>query len=231
MNVVFVFLPAPLPKMMLEIQIICLALLAYLLGSIPSAVWVGQAFYGLDVREYGSGNAGATNTFRILGKKAGVGVLMLDIVKGFTAACLINYLPEISPVFHKTRYINLQLLFGLSAVIGHLFPIFANFRGGKGIATLCGMLIAIHWLSAFICVMMFVAILFLTRFVSLSSISAAIVFPISLIWIFKRHEPLFIAFGICAALMVILTHRKNIHRLLSGNENKARLLRRHYRQG
>jgi glycerol-3-phosphate acyltransferase PlsY len=122
-----------------------------------------------------------------------------------------------------------QLLFGLSAVIGHLFPIFAGFKGGKGIATLFGMLIAIHWLSAAICVLIFISILFLTRFVSLSSIAAAIVFPVSLIWIFKRHEPLFIAFGICAALMVVLTHRKNIHRLLNGNENKARLLRKHTR--
>lgn len=216
---------------MLELQILGLAMLAYLLGSVPSAVWVGQAFYGVDVREHGSGNAGATNTFRVLGKRAGVGVLAMDVIKGFTAACLINYLPEISPYYQKTRYINLQLLFGLSAVIGHLFPVFANFKGGKGIATLFGMLIAIHWLSAFICLLMFVTILFLTRFVSLSSISAAIAFPISLIWVFKRHEPLFIAFGICAALLVILTHRKNIHRLLNGNENKARLLRRHYRQG
>jgi glycerol-3-phosphate acyltransferase PlsY len=216
---------------MLEVQIIALTILAYLLGSIPSAVWVGQAFYGLDVREYGSGNAGATNTFRVLGKKAGVGVLALDVIKGFTAASLINYLPAISPVFHKTQYINLQLLFGLCSVIGHLFPVFAAFKGGKGIATLFGMLIAIHWLSALICVLLFISILFLTRFVSLSSISAAIAFPISLIWIFKRHEPLFIAFGICAALMVVLTHRKNIHRLLHGNENKARLLRRHYRKG
>lgn len=216
---------------MLELEILGLTILAYLLGSIPSAVWVGQAFYGIDVRQHGSGNAGATNTFRVLGKRAGIGVLAMDVIKGFTAACLINYLPEISPLYQKTRYINLQLLFGLSAVIGHLFPVFANFKGGKGIATLFGMLIAIHWLSAFICLLMFVSILFLTRFVSLSSISAAIVFPISLIWVFKRHEPLFIAFGICAALLVILTHRKNINRLLNGNENKARLLRKHYRQG
>ncbi len=208
-----------------------LAVLAYLLGSIPSAVWVGQAFYGIDVRDYGSGNAGATNTFRVLGKKAGVGVLLMDVLKGFTAASLVNYIPAIHPVLQKTWYINVQLLFGLSAVVGHLFPIFAGFKGGKGIATLFGMLIAIHYISALACLGIFVFILFATRFVSLSSISAAIMFPIQLIWIFKRHEPLFIAFGVCAALMVILTHRKNINRLLAGNENKARLLRKHYRNG
>lgn len=217
---------------MFEFSVIILAILAYLLGSIPSAVWVGQAFYGIDVRDYGSGNAGATNTFRVLGKKAGAGVLFLDVVKGFTAACLVNFLPDISPYVHKAQFINLQLLFGLSAVIGHLFPIFAGFKGGKGIATLLGMLIAIHFLSALACLLIFVLILFATRFVSLSSILAAIMFPIQLIWIFKRYEqPLFIAFGICAALLVVLTHRKNINRLLLGNENKARLLRRHYRNG
>lgn len=214
---------------MIELAILALAVLAYLLGSIPSAVWVGQAMYGIDVREYGSGNAGATNTFRVLGKKAGIWVLLMDIIKGFTATCLVIYIPEISPIFHKTWYVNIQLLFGLSAVFGHLFPVFANFKGGKGIATLFGMLIAIHYLSALACLLTFVAILLLTRIVSLSSISAALMFPISLIWVFKRHEPLFIAFGICAALMVILTHRKNINRLLSGNENKARLFPKHYK--
>lgn len=185
--------------------------------------------YGIDVREYGSGNAGATNTFRVLGKKAGIWVLLMDIIKGFTATCLVIYIPEISPVSHKAWYVNIQLLLGLSAVLGHLFPVFANFKGGKGIATLFGMLIAIHYLSAMACLLIFVAMLLSTRIVSLSSISAALMFPISLIWVFKRHEPLFIAFGICAALMVILTHRKNINRLLTGSENKARLFPKHYK--
>ena len=216
---------------MMVVVILFLTLLAYLLGSIPSAVWVGQAFYEVDVREHGSGNAGATNTFRVLGKKAGIGVLAMDVIKGFTAACLVNFIPGIDQVGQKTLYINQQLLFGLSAVIGHLFPIFANFKGGKGIATLFGMLIAIHFISAIICCVIFICMLFATRFVSLSSIAASVIFPISLIWVFKRHEPLFIAFGVCVALLVILTHRKNINRLLDGNENKARLLPRHYRNG
>lgn len=214
---------------MIQLAILGLAILSYLLGSIPSAVWVGQAMYGIDVREYGSGNAGATNTFRVLGKKAGTWVLLMDIIKGFTATCLVIYIPEISPVFNKTWYVNIQLLLGLSAVLGHLFPVFANFKGGKGIATLFGMLIAIHYLSALACLLIFLTMLFATRFVSLSSISAALMFPISLIWVFKRNEPLFIAFGICAALLVILTHRKNINRLLTGNENKARIFPKHFK--
>jgi acyl phosphate:glycerol-3-phosphate acyltransferase len=213
---------------LIEYYIILLSILAYVLGSIPSAVWVGQSFFGIDVRDFGSGNAGATNTFRVLGKKAGIYVLILDIIKGFTAASLVYLVPQISPVFNKTFFINLQLLFGLLAVVGHLYPIFAQFKGGKGIATLFGMILAIHYLSALACVLIFVVLLLSTRFVSLSSISAAIIFPISLIWIFKRHEPLFIAFGICAAVLVVLTHRKNIDRLLNGNESKARLLPKHY---
>ena len=213
---------------MIEYYIILLSILAYVLGSIPSAVWVGQSFFGIDVRDFGSGNAGATNTFRVLGKKAGIYVLILDIIKGFTAASLVYLVPQISPVFNKTFFINLQLLFGLLAVVGHLYPIFAQFKGGKGIATLFGMILAIHYLSALACVLIFVVLLLSTSFVSLSSISAAIIFPIRLIWIFKRHEPLFIAFGICAAVLVVLTHRKNIDRLLNGNESKARLLPKHY---
>lgn len=208
-----------------------LSILSYLLGSIPSAVWVGQAFFGIDVRNYGSGNAGATNTFRVLGKKAGISVLFLDVVKGFTAACLVAYLPQVDPQVNKTIYVNIQLILGLCAVIGHLFPVFANFKGGKGIATLFGMLIAIHYLSALACLCIFLIILLATRFVSLSSISAGIMFPISLIWIFKKNEAWFIAFGICAALLVVLTHRKNIQRLLLGSENKARILKKHYRNG
>jgi acyl phosphate:glycerol-3-phosphate acyltransferase len=210
---------------MLEITLF--TLISYLLGSMPSAVWVGKAYFGVDVREYGSGNAGATNTFRVLGKKAGAAVLFLDVLKGFTAACLVRYLPEFHP--GTARYINLQLLFGISALLGHLFPVFVGFKGGKGIATLFGMLIAIHYLSAMACLGIFLLMLFSTRYVSLSSISAAIMFPVLLIYFFNRDEPLFIAFGICVALLVLLTHQKNIKRLLTGNENKARILPRHRR--
>ena len=198
-------------------------IIAYIIGSIPSSVWIGKSYFGKDVRDYGSGNAGATNTFRVLGTQAGIVVLLLDILKGVTAASLILYIPSVS---HGTdQYVNLQLLFGILAVVGHIFPVFENFNGGKGIATLFGMLIGIHYILAVACVALFVLVLLLTRYVSLSSIIATISFPIFTIYIFHRDEPLLIAFGIAAALMVVITHKKNIVRLLNGEESKAKLFR------
>ena len=198
-------------------------IIAYFIGSIPSSIWIGKSYFGKDVRDFGSGNAGATNTFRVLGKRAGIIVLLLDILKGVTAASLILYMPSVS---HGTdQYVNLQLLFGILAVLGHIFPVFENFNGGKGIATLFGMLIGIHYILAVACVALFIIVLLLTRYVSLSSILATISFPILTIYIFNRDEPLFIAFGIAAALMVVITHKKNIVRLLNGEETKANLFK------
>jgi acyl phosphate:glycerol-3-phosphate acyltransferase len=208
---------------MLSLQILILALIAYLLGSIPSSIWIGRSYFGIDVREFGSGNAGATNTFRVLGTKAGIIVLFLDIIKGVTAASLVHYLESVS---HGTeRFVNLQLFFGILAVVGHIFPVFENFKGGKGIATLFGMLIGIHYVLAVACLALFLVVLFLTKYVSLSSIFAAISFPLFTIYVFHRDEPLFITFGIAAALMVIITHKKNIKRLLNGEEAKTRLFK------
>lgn len=198
-------------------------IIAYVIGSIPSSIWIGKSYFGKDVRDFGSGNAGATNTFRVLGKRAGIIVLLIDILKGVTAASLILYMPSVS---HGTdQYVNLQLLFGILAVVGHIFPVFENFNGGKGIATLFGMLIGIHYILAVACVALFIIVLLLTRYVSLSSILATISFPILTIYIFNRDEPLFIAFGIAAALMVVITHKKNIVRLLNGEETKANLFK------
>ena len=203
--------------------IIFWGIIAYVIGSIPSSVWIGKSYFGKDVRDYGSGNAGATNTFRVLGTQVGIIVLLLDILKGVTAASLVLYMPSI---LHGTElYINLQLMFGILAVIGHIFPVFENFNGGKGIATLFGMLIGIHYILAIACVALFVVVLLLTRYVSLSSILATISFPFFAIYIFHRDEPLLIAFGVTAALMVVITHKKNIIRLLNGEETKANLFR------
>lgn len=198
-------------------------IIAYVIGSIPSSIWIGKSYFGKDVRDFGSGNAGATNTFRVLGKRAGIIVLLLDILKGVTAASLILYMPSVSQ--GTDQYVNLQLLFGILAVVGHIFPVFENFNGGKGIATLFGMLIGIHYILAVACVALFIIVLLLTRYVSLSSILATISFPILMIYIFNRDEPLFIAFGIAAALMVVITHKKNIVRLLNGEETKANLFK------
>ena len=159
----------------------------------------------------------------MLGKQVGTVVLFMDVIKGVTAASLVHYLGGIE---HGTdRFINLQLLFGLLAVVGHIFPVFEQFKGGKGIATLFGMLIGIHYVLALAILGLFIVVLLLTKYVSLSSILAAIAFPILTIFVFKRDEPLLIAFGIAAAVMVILTHKKNITRLLNGEESKAKLFK------
>ena len=205
------------------VLIIILTLVAYLLGSIPTSVWVGKGYHGVDIRDYGSGNAGATNTFRVLGTQVGIFVLFLDIVKGITAASLVHYLPFLHE--GTDRFVNIQLLFGLVAVIGHIFPVFEQFKGGKGIATLFGMLIGIHYAIALAILGLFIVVLLLTKYVSLSSILAAVAFPVLTIFVFKRDEPLFIAFGIAAAVLVVLTHKKNITRLLNGEESKANLFK------
>ena len=151
--------------------------------------------------------------------------MLIDIIKGLTAASLVRYFAFLEP--GTIKFVNLQLLFGLSSVFGHIFPIYSKFKGGKGIATLVGMVLGIHYLSALACIMLFVVILFSTRYVSLSSILAAMAFPLIAVLVYKNEEPMFIAFGIAAAIMVVLTHQKNIVRLVSGNENKANLLKKH----
>lgn len=203
--------------------IISFCILSYLLGSLPSSVWISCAFHGLDIREHGSGNAGATNTFRVLGSKTGIIVLFLDVLKGVTAASLVLFLGSI--VHGTDRYINIQLLFGLCAVLGHLFPVYENFKGGKGIATLLGMAIGIDYALALACIALFLIVLISTRYVSLSSILATVAFPVFAIFIFKRDEPLLIAFGIVAIIIVVLTHQKNIKKLWFGEENKANLFK------
>jgi len=193
-------------------------------GSIPTAVWVSKWMFGIDIREHGSGNAGATNAFRILGKKAGCGVMLIDMLKGFLAVKL-----SILSSFAWTSepFVNLQIFLGLAAVVGHIFPIWADFRGGKGIATLFGMILSIQPLVAVSLVAVFVLMLFLTRYVSLSSITASIAFPLLIIFIFNNAEELsYRLFAIATAFLVVLTHHKNISRLLSGNENKVPFFRR-----
>jgi glycerol-3-phosphate acyltransferase PlsY len=195
---------------------------AYMIGSVPTAVWVSKGIYGMDIREYGSGNAGATNTFRVLGSKAGTFVMLVDMIKGVLAVRLSYFLYTHE---HQEQLVNFQIALGLAAVVGHIFPLFANFRGGKGIATLFGLVLAIQPAVALCCVGVFVLMLSLTRYVSLSSIIASIAFPILILYIFNEPELFYRIFAIAVALMVVLTHQKNITRLLSGNENKVPLFR------
>lgn len=200
-----------------------LILTAYFIGSIPTAVWVSKQFFGIDIRDYGSGNAGATNTFRVLGKKWGAFVMVVDMLKAIVAVKLAFFLPE---SFENDLYlINLQLGLGLAAVVGHIFPIWADFRGGKGVASLFGMVLGIQPNVALCCVGVFILVLFLTRWVSLSSILASIAFPIFILVIFNEPEHLYRVFAIVVALLVLLTHQKNIGRIIKGSESKAPILK------
>jgi glycerol-3-phosphate acyltransferase PlsY len=198
---------------------VILLIFSYLIGSIPTAVWVSKVVYDIDIRDYGSGNAGATNTFRVLGSKWGSFVMLVDMLKGLLVVQLAYFMPVyVSDDFQRT---NLQIGLGLVAVIGHIFPIWAEFRGGKGVATLLGLIIGISPLTALGCVGVFLMVLFLTRFVSLSSILAGLAFPVFILVIFNVHNKNYRIFAISVALMVILTHQKNISRLIKGCESKV----------
>ncbi|MBX9734109.1 MAG: glycerol-3-phosphate 1-O-acyltransferase PlsY [Chitinophagaceae bacterium] len=197
---------------------VLLILLAYLIGSIPTAVWVSKRFFNIDIRDYGSGNAGATNTFRVLGKKWGSIVMLIDVLKGVIATSLYIALPfYLTNELHRT---NLMIGLGLAAVLGHIFPIWAGFRGGKGVATLLGMAVAIQPVVAVCCLIVFMIVLTLTRFVSFSSILAGISFMVFILFIFNEKETLYRIFAVLVALMVVLTHQKNIGRIVRGTESK-----------
>jgi glycerol-3-phosphate acyltransferase PlsY len=211
---------------MISIYSIGALIVAYLYGSIPTAVWIGQAFYGIDVREYGSGNAGATNTFRVLGKKAGIPVMLIDIFKGWTATNLAFFIGlSVTGPEHSIQYVNYQLALGIVAVMGHLFPVFAGFRGGKGIATLFGMILAVHLPAALLCVLVFVIVLLATKYVSLSSISAGFTFTLSVIFVYQVSVKAIVIYGMCICILILVTHQKNIERLLRGKESKVNLFK------
>lgn len=193
-------------------------LIAYLLGSIPTAVWIGTWFYGVDVRNEGSGNAGATNTIRVLGAKAGIPVVVVDILKGYFAVWLMQYfIPEDTSREVTTYY---EIAAGLLAVIGHALPVFAGFRGGKGVATLLGVGIALYGMAVLVSVGVFFLTAALTRYISLGSMLAGIAFPLVVIFYFKVLNPGLIGLSIFAAAFLLWTHRKNIKRLLKGEETR-----------
>lgn len=200
-----------------------LFLAAYLIGSVSTAVWIGKAYYGVDIRQHGSGNSGATNTFRVLGKKPGTIVMLIDIFKGWAATSLAGLLV----IFHMVEADNLviyQLIMGALAVLGHIFPVYEKFKGGKGVATLLGMMLAIHLEVALMCTVIFVIVLFTSKYVSLGSMIAALAFPILLLLPrFHPDNPILIIFGFILFAVVALTHRKNINRLLQGEESKANI--------
>jgi acyl phosphate:glycerol-3-phosphate acyltransferase len=193
-------------------------MLAYLLGSIPAAVWIGKAFHGIDVREHGSGNAGTANVIRVLGWKTATPVLLIDVAKGWLATML--------PVFlnladrDSALITNLQILAGVTAIIGHIFPLFAGFRGGKGVATVFGVLLALKFLLTLSCFGVFLAVVLSTGIISISSMAAGVAFPILLFTLFDTPSLIFKIFSVIVAIALLFTHRKNIKRLLNGEESK-----------
>lgn len=205
------------------VNLILSVLFAYVLGSIPSAVWAGKWFHNIDVREHGSGNAGATNTIRVLGWATGIPVLLIDIAKGWVAAML--------PVFFHladqagAMQVNLQLLAGITAITGHIFPVLAGFRGGKGVATVFGVFLALQPVLTLSSMGVFLAVLFLTGIVSVSSMSAGISFPVFLFLFFDSPSVLFKIFAVLVGLALIVTHLENIKRILRGEEKKLLRLR------
>ncbi len=197
--------------------------MAYLLGSLPTSVWLGQAYFGIDVRDFGSGNAGATNTFRVLGRKAGIIVMLVDILKGWTATslALLLYLMNVIPFDDLLMY---KLLFGILSVLGHIFPVYVGFKGGKGVATLLGMVLAIHTEAALLCMVIFFVVLLTSKYVSLGSMIAALAFPILLLLPrFSPDDPMMIVFGFVMFAIVVITHQKNIVRLINGEESRTNI--------
>lgn len=184
---------------------------AYLLGSIPSAVWYGKIFHKIDIRNMGSGNAGATNSLRVLGKKAGIIVLIIDLLKGVLAVLIARaFFPENETIV---------LISGFVAILGHLFPIFAQFKGGKGVATSLGVVLAVYPLGALICIGAFLIVVFTTRIVSLGSLFGALAFLIAILILQPTNYPLQI-FAAGVFILLTITHRQNAKRLFNGTENK-----------
>lgn len=186
-------------------------IIAYLLGSIPSALWVGQIFYKTDIRTKGSGNLGATNTFRTLGAKAGIVVTVLDILKGTAATVL--------PLFMATDIH--PLILGVIAVIGHMFPVFAKFKGGKAVATSGGILLGYQWPLFLLAVAVLLITLKITKMVSLSSIILAVVSVIyAIIYALNTGDYAFMIMILVLATFIIYRHRANISRIRAGTEPK-----------
>ena len=206
--------------MMICILFICFA---YLIGSIPTAVWTGKKWHGLDPREHGSKNAGATNTFRVLGKKSGWFVLIVDITKGILASILPLLIAE---NYSDNQLLVFQLTTSFACIIGHVFPIFAQFKGGKGVATSLGIIIGLNPISAAISLGIFLVVFLLFKYVSLGAIVTSLSYPFVSYFIVKEDARIMIIFTVLLGFLIIVSHRKNITRLMNGEESKMNLSRR-----
>ncbi len=202
----------------LVFNIIIAIVVAYLIGSIATSVWIGRMFYGIDIRTKGSGNAGATNTIRVLGFKIGIIVLVIDVLKGWFAVCLAGLFCY--SFFTLDQKQNLEIVMALAVVIGHIFPVYIGFRGGKGIASLIGVGIALFPYPLLIVISIFIIVLITTRYVSLGSILGSILFPVIVIFVFKEDVASRIIMALAVGIFVPITHLKNINRLLEGKESR-----------
>ena len=210
---------------MITISVLLGVIVAYLIGSAATSVWIGRLFYNIDVRTKGSGNAGATNTIRVLCTKPGVIVLILDGLKGWLAVDLGYFF---APEFYSDIQLNNYfLILALAAVLGHIFPIYVGFKGGKGVATIVGVIIALFPTMLFLISLgIFIFVFILSGYVSLSSITTAIAVPIIVIFLLHRQHDALIIFALMIGVFIPLTHKKNIVRLYHGTENKFKLGRR-----
>jgi glycerol-3-phosphate acyltransferase PlsY len=203
------------------LNLLFVMVISYFIGSIPTSILAGKLLRGIDIRQHGSGNAGATNVFRVLGWKPGIFVMAFDIFKGFAAA---YWIARLFSGNQPVEFELIQLLAGFSAVAGHVWTIFAGFRGGKGVGTAAGMLLALQPSALLICLLVFTLVFLLSRIVSLSSMSAALAFPVTLtIFKYTLNRPVALSlyvFSFFAAVFILYTHRTNIKRLLQGKENK-----------
>jgi glycerol-3-phosphate acyltransferase PlsY len=203
------------------IDLFIMLMLAYLLGAIPTSIWIGKMFYKIDIREHGSGNAGASNSIRVFGTPVGIFVLVFDMFKGFAAVNLVKFYSFLNP--STPEFVNIQIILGVAAVLGHIYPVYAGFRGGKGVATVFGVLVALHPFATFCAAGVFLISFFITRYSSVGSIFAGLSFPIWIILVFKSTNLHLNIFSGVVAVLIIFTHRKNVVRLWKGNENKTNL--------
>jgi glycerol-3-phosphate acyltransferase PlsY len=205
-------------------------ILSYLIGSIPTSILLSKAVGGIDIREHGSGNAGGTNVMRVLGWKLGLTVIILDALKGVLAVVVVARLHYGNIPFNNITpfddFTLVQIIAGISAVVGHIWTIFAGFKGGKGIATALGMLLMIITIDMLIAIGIFILVVTVSRYVSLGSIIGAITVPLTLVMrenVFHVNIPNYntlLPFVIAISLLVLFTHRKNVVRILNGKENK-----------
>ncbi len=195
--------------------------IAYLFGSIPTAIIAGKLLKGIDIREHGSGNAGATNVLRVLGWKAGIVVLLIDMLKGFVPVFWLAPMMSTDPAY--TVY--LQILAAIAAIIGHIWTVFAGFKGGKGVGTSAGVFLGLAPVPLLSALAVFILVVALTRYVSLGSLLAALAFLLGLLterFIFNIPLPdILLYLGSIVVVLIWYAHRENIKRLLAGNENKV----------